>query len=118
MCELSGQYELLFRTERDVIALSVDTPFAQEAWAQKEKINLTLASDLNKKRLRSMTWFSRCWPGRGHGCPRRFRDRQEWRRPVQRADSHAQRPAQFRQGQRNAGQAEVVSRRVGHAATG
>jgi peroxiredoxin len=32
-----------------VIAVSVDTPFAQEAWAQKEKINLTLASDLNKE---------------------------------------------------------------------
>jgi peroxiredoxin len=26
----------------------VDTPFAQEAWAQKEKIGITLASDLNK----------------------------------------------------------------------
>ena len=27
----------------------MDTPFAQEAWAQKEKIGITLASDLNKK---------------------------------------------------------------------
>jgi len=27
----------------------VDSPFAQEAWAQKEKIGITLASDLNKK---------------------------------------------------------------------
>jgi len=25
------------------------TPFSQEAWAQKEKIGITLASDLNKK---------------------------------------------------------------------
>ena|SRR3974390_1918131 len=33
----------------NVIGISVDTPFAQEAWAQKEKINLTLASDLNKE---------------------------------------------------------------------
>ena len=29
--------------------ISVDTPFAQEAWAQKEKIGITLASDLNKE---------------------------------------------------------------------
>jgi peroxiredoxin len=26
----------------------VDNPFAQEAWAQKEKIGVTLASDINK----------------------------------------------------------------------
>ena len=32
-----------------VIGVSVDTPFTQEAWAQKEKINITLASDLNKQ---------------------------------------------------------------------
>jgi peroxiredoxin len=33
----------------DVIAISVDTPFAQDAWAQKEKITIPLASDLNKE---------------------------------------------------------------------
>jgi peroxiredoxin len=32
----------------DVIGISVDSPFAQEAWAQKEKIGITLVSDLNK----------------------------------------------------------------------
>ena len=32
----------------DVIGISVDSPFAQDAWAQKEKIGITLASDLNK----------------------------------------------------------------------
>jgi len=32
----------------DVIGISVDSPFAQEAWAQKEKISVTLVSDLNK----------------------------------------------------------------------
>jgi peroxiredoxin len=30
------------------IAISVDSPFTQEAWAQKEKIAITLVSDLNK----------------------------------------------------------------------
>jgi peroxiredoxin len=33
----------------DIIGISVDSPFAQEAWAQKEKIGITLASDLNKE---------------------------------------------------------------------
>ena len=33
----------------DVIAISVDSPFAQEAWAQKNKISLTIVSDLNKE---------------------------------------------------------------------
>src|ERR1700748_3424750 len=32
----------------DVIAISVDSPFAQEAWAQKNNIGITIASDLNK----------------------------------------------------------------------
>ena len=42
LSEYSGQ-------NADVIGISVDSPFAQEAWAQKEKIGITLASDLNKK---------------------------------------------------------------------
>ena len=36
----------------EVIAISVDSPFAQEAWAQKHKIGITLASDLNKEATR------------------------------------------------------------------
>ena len=49
MCQLSGNLNAYSGLNADVIAVSVDTPFAQEAWAQKEKINLTLASDLNKQ---------------------------------------------------------------------
>lgn len=33
----------------DVLAISVDSPFAQEAWAKKENISLKLLSDLDKK---------------------------------------------------------------------
>jgi glutaredoxin-dependent peroxiredoxin len=40
-----GQYSGL---NAAVIGISVDTPFAQEAWAKKENIGITLASDLNK----------------------------------------------------------------------
>lgn len=48
MCSLSGGLSDYTALDAEVIAVSVDSPFAQEAWATKEKITLTLASDLNK----------------------------------------------------------------------
>jgi glutaredoxin-dependent peroxiredoxin len=45
-----GDYEKL---GADVIALSVDSPFAQEAWATQNKIKLTLVSDLNKQVIKA-----------------------------------------------------------------
>jgi peroxiredoxin len=48
MCDQTsglGEYEKL---GADVIAISVDSPFTQEAWAKANKITVTLASDLNK----------------------------------------------------------------------
>jgi peroxiredoxin len=49
MCEISAGFSAYSGLNADVIGISVDSPFAQEAWAQKEKITVTLASDLNKK---------------------------------------------------------------------
>jgi len=49
MCDITAGLPNYSALNADVIAISVDTPFAQEAWAQKEKINITLASDLNKE---------------------------------------------------------------------
>lgn len=49
MCDMTaglGGYEKL---GADVIAISVDSPFAQEAWATANKIKLTIVSDLNKE---------------------------------------------------------------------
>ena len=37
----------------DVIAISVDSPFAQEAWAKTNNIQARLASDLNKSVIKS-----------------------------------------------------------------
>ena len=37
----------------DVIAISVDSPFAQEAWAKTNNIQARLASDLNKTVIKS-----------------------------------------------------------------
>ena len=49
MCDLSAGLSAYSGLNAEVIGISVDTPFAQEAWAQKEKIGITLASDLNKE---------------------------------------------------------------------
>ena len=49
MCSVSGGLNDYTGLGADVIAISVDSPFAQEAWAQKENIGVTLASDLNKE---------------------------------------------------------------------
>jgi len=49
MCDVSSGISAYADLGAEVIAVSVDSPFAQEAWAQKEKIVITLASDLNKE---------------------------------------------------------------------
>ena len=49
MCDVSSGISAYADLGAEVIAISVDSPFAQEAWAQKEKIVITLASDLNKE---------------------------------------------------------------------
>jgi len=49
MCDISAGLNAFTGSGAEVIGISIDTPFAQEAWAQKEKISITLASDLNKE---------------------------------------------------------------------
>jgi peroxiredoxin len=49
MCDITSGLQKYKELNAEVIGISVDSPFAQEAWAQKEKIGITLASDLNKK---------------------------------------------------------------------
>src|SRR5215475_10963837 len=49
MCDITAGLNGYSGLNADVIAVSVDSPFAQQAWAQKEKIQIPLASDLNKE---------------------------------------------------------------------
>ena len=49
MCDITAGLSAYAGLNADVIGVSVDSPFAQEAWAQKERIGITLASDLNKQ---------------------------------------------------------------------
>src|SRR5690348_12739304 len=49
MCNVTAGLGSYSSLNAEVIGISVDSPFAQAAWAQKEKIGITLASDLNKE---------------------------------------------------------------------
>ncbi len=49
MCDVSGGIKAYQDLNASVIGISVDSPFAQEAWALKEQITIPLASDLNKE---------------------------------------------------------------------
>ncbi len=49
MCDITAGLNQYDKLNASIIGISVDSPFAQEAWAAKEKIQIPLASDLNKK---------------------------------------------------------------------
>ena len=49
MCDVTAGLGGFDSLDAKVIGISVDSPFAQEAWAKKENIGITLASDLNKQ---------------------------------------------------------------------
>jgi peroxiredoxin len=48
MCDITSGLSAYADLGAEVIAISVDSPFAQEAWALQNKIKLTIVSDLNK----------------------------------------------------------------------
>lgn len=49
LCDISAGLSAYSDLNADVIGISVDSVFAQEAWAAKENITITLVSDLNKE---------------------------------------------------------------------
>lgn len=49
LCDITSGLSAYADLGADVIAISVDSPFTQEAWAQTNKITITIASDLNKE---------------------------------------------------------------------
>jgi len=48
MCDVSNGLGDYTNLGAEVIGVSVDSPQSQQAWAQKDNIKITLASDLNK----------------------------------------------------------------------
>jgi peroxiredoxin len=53
LCDLTAGLAGYAGLNADIIGVSVDSPFAQEAWARQEKIGITLASDLNKTTVKA-----------------------------------------------------------------
>ena len=49
MCDISAGLSKYAELNAEVVGISVDSPFAQDAWAKKENITITLVSDLNKE---------------------------------------------------------------------
>jgi len=49
MCDITAGLNSYSGLNAEVVGISVETPFSQEAWAHKEKIQIPLASDLNKE---------------------------------------------------------------------
>jgi peroxiredoxin len=49
MCGVTAGLSQYSSLNAEVIGISVDSPFSQQAWAKQEKIGITLASDLNKE---------------------------------------------------------------------
>ena len=49
MCDVTSGINAYQGLNAEVYGVSVDSPFAQEAWAQKEKIGIPLLSDLDKQ---------------------------------------------------------------------
>ena len=52
LCDVTAGLGSYTELNAEVIGISVDSPFTQEVWAQKENIGITLASDLNKQTAR------------------------------------------------------------------
>jgi peroxiredoxin len=48
LCDVTSGLGKFADLNADVLGISVDSPFAQDAWAKKESISIRLLSDLNK----------------------------------------------------------------------
>jgi glutaredoxin-dependent peroxiredoxin len=53
MCDVTGGLDAYGRLDAAVYGISVDSPHSQFAWAQQERIGVTLLSDLNKEVTRA-----------------------------------------------------------------
>jgi glutaredoxin-dependent peroxiredoxin len=49
LCDVTQGISTFAGLDAEVIGVSIDSPFAQEAWAKKENITVPLVSDLDKK---------------------------------------------------------------------
>jgi peroxiredoxin len=57
LCDVTAGLSSYESLNAVVVAVSVDSPFAQDAWAKKEHINIPLLSDLNKETAKAYDVF-------------------------------------------------------------
>jgi peroxiredoxin len=53
MCDVTSGLSQYSGLNADIYAISVDSPFTQEAWAKQNKLGITLLSDLNKQTIKA-----------------------------------------------------------------
>ena len=115
MCGVSSDLSAYAEMNAAVYGISGDNPFAQEAWAQKEKIKVPLLSDYEHQ-VASIydAVYDSFLPqigSRDGRCAeaRSFRDRSRRRDPIRRLQRRRARSARFRQGESEIGGAEMTT---------
>jgi peroxiredoxin len=53
LCSVRDNLNAYAQLNAEVFGVSVDSPFAQKAWKEKEKLNFTLLSDFNRQAVKA-----------------------------------------------------------------
>jgi peroxiredoxin len=53
LCSVRDNLNTYAQLNAEVLGLSVDSPFAQKAWKEKEQLNFTLLSDFNRQAVKA-----------------------------------------------------------------
>jgi peroxiredoxin len=53
LCSVRDNLNAYTQLNAEVFGVSVDSPFAQKAWKEKEKLNFTLLSDFNRQAVKA-----------------------------------------------------------------
>lgn len=53
LCSVRDNLQAYAQLNAEVFGVSVDSPFAQKAWKEKEKLNFTLLSDFNRQAVKA-----------------------------------------------------------------
>ena len=104
LCDVTAGLAKYESLNAAVVGISVDSPFAQEAWAKKENINIPLVSDLNKETAKAYDVLLPDLIGLGAVSARAaFRHRQGRSHPPQRTNSDPEGAPRFQQNRRGSG---------------
>jgi peroxiredoxin len=106
-CDITAGLSAYEELNARVIGISVDSPFAQEAWAQANNISITLASDLNKEVTQAYDVLFPNLAEVGDLGPGGLCNRSRWSGEVCRADCDSARAPELRRRQGRVGKLSV-----------